>query len=212
MPIKPKNLLIEIIGNVAAGKTTLAKKLAPKMKAKYLDIDLFVKNPFLPLSAHDRSRWIFTSHLFFSFDRSRQINRVKKQLQKTPVILDQGFQMGFFVYTRNAYQQKYMTAAEYKLLSAIHHSLMQPIPLPDLTIILLPTFRQIKNRIIQRNRDYEKKYSDDYVQGLNQQLEKYVLQLIREKRNLLIIRDKEIKQYGQIDQTVITFVKQLLKL
>ena len=70
MRIKYNYVVIE--GNIGAGKTTLATKIAEQFNA-HLVLEGFADNPFLPKFYNDPAKYSFPLELSFLADRYRQI-------------------------------------------------------------------------------------------------------------------------------------------
>lgn len=207
-----KKQIVEIIGNVASGKTTLSKKLSNLSNAKYIDIDLFITNPFLELHSKDPSRWAFITGLHFSHQRSLQIPKVSNLLQKTPIILDSGFDMGIHVYSKTAFIKNEMTKDEWNLLLAIHNSFMRQLPPTPTTLYIDLPVETILTRIRLRGRNHEQKYyTKSYVKELQAQLDEYIRQLVKSKKRKSIIFyspvTKEVKTLGKKQETLEAFLK-----
>jgi 2-amino-4-hydroxy-6-hydroxymethyldihydropteridine diphosphokinase len=64
---------IAIEGNIGAGKTTLATKLAEDCNAKLI-LERFADNPFLPKFYKDQSRYAFPLEMSFLADRYQQLS------------------------------------------------------------------------------------------------------------------------------------------
>lgn len=183
--------IIEIIGLPGSGKTTLSKFLATKLKYKYVDVDLFKKNPFLKLSLEDRKRWSFATGISFCYER---INRIKQILLKnkpnSKMIFDSNLDMGIYVYSKNNLKQNNMTRDEFDLLEKIYQSLLSNKIKPNTTIVIIPTIEELVVRIKNRNRDFEKKYSFEYLSGLDKCLKNYIKK--NSNKNYIFIKNKEI--------------------
>ena len=70
---------IAIEGNIGAGKTTLAKLLSKKLKAR-LVLEEFADNPFLEKFYEDQERFAFSVEMAFLADRYQQISDDLSQL------------------------------------------------------------------------------------------------------------------------------------
>src|SRR5690554_6386486 len=66
-------------GNIGAGKTTLATKIAEDLNAK-LVLEGFADNPFLPKFYEDQSRFAFPLEMSFLADRYQQLSDDLTQL------------------------------------------------------------------------------------------------------------------------------------
>ena len=206
-----KSKIIEVIGIVASGKTTLSKKLATLLQMEYVDIDLYLDNPILTSVSSNRERFSFVTGLHFSYERSKKIQDVQKLMKKRSVILDQGFDMGLYTYSANAFQQKLMTKEEYEFLVTLHKDFMKDSPIIDTTIILDPSIESIFSRIKNRGREHEKQYSAQYIRGLMAEFHKYinVLQSGRSRKTVIICSsNKEIYTIGKKQEKLVTILKQ----
>jgi deoxyadenosine/deoxycytidine kinase len=109
--------ILEIVGLPGSGKTTLARILARKLGYAYFDVDLYLENPFLPLVAREPEKYALAAGLQFSLTRANRIVPLQKLSRRKNVVLDQGFHMGFYMYTKNHYAGTgILGEKEYKLL------------------------------------------------------------------------------------------------
>ncbi|MEP0303975.1 MAG: 2-amino-4-hydroxy-6-hydroxymethyldihydropteridine diphosphokinase, partial [Maribacter dokdonensis] len=70
---------VAIEGNIGAGKTTLATKIAEDFNAKLI-LERFAENPFLPNFYIDQSRYAFPLEMSFLADRYQQFTEDTNQL------------------------------------------------------------------------------------------------------------------------------------
>lgn len=206
------NQIIEVIGIVASGKTTLAKTLAKKQTSIYLDIDLFLKNPFLVENTKNPKRWAFTTGLHFSFNRVQQIPLLVQKLKKKSVILDQGFDMGIYVYSKTRFIQGNMSDREWQFLLELHEYFIKDAPPIQTTIVLQISIPEIMRRIKKRGRPHEKLYTRKYLQQLDTNLREYVSDLVesgKRKTILIVSPNSEIQTFGQQNQELYTILQAL---
>lgn len=178
----PKGKIVEILGIPGSGKTTLATWLSEQTSCKYIDADIFVRNPFLSLNSSDPQRWCFTTGLCFSYERAQQAERLIPLLRQSAVVLDSSFDMGIYVYSKNRYLHQEMTEAEWDLLTQIHTALMSRVPPIDYTVVVDVPVEVILERIKERNRPHEKAYTREFIQDLQLRLMEYKDSLWKEKR------------------------------
>src|SRR3989344_320935 len=177
-----KNYSLEIVGSVASGKTTLAKMLSRYSNLQYFNTDLYTSNPFLKLYPKNRKKWSFITGLQFSYKRSQRIKSLIEILKRRPIVLDQGFDMGLYVYSKNCFLQGEMIMEEWKLLEKLHGMFMKKLPSIKISILLNIPEAEITKRIMKRGRTHEKNYLGSYIQQLNNMLLDYKGMLY--KRNL----------------------------
>ncbi len=178
--------IIEIVGNVGSGKTTLSKKLAKKMSAKYIDVDPYINNPFLPSYVMDMKRWAFSTALHFSFMRSKMIVEVKK-ITNIPIVLDHGFESGLHMYPWVSFKNGEMNKDEWNFLQQLHNEFMDDLPMVSTTVFIHITTEEIMKRLKIRGREHEKYYTTKYVESLQKGLNEYRKKLIKNNTRQTLI-------------------------
>lgn len=190
----PINYIIEIVGNVASGKTTTAKRIAHISSFAYMDCDVYSKNPFLPLSVKNPDRWALTNDLQFAYTRSKKIPQLLKKMEEEPMVLDAGFNMGHFVYSKASFREGNMTEDEWHLLSNIHEKLLTHIPPIQATIFLDVPVEALMERIWKRGREHEQSYSRKYVSDLQKHVDAYKQDMIALKQRKIIATYKQLEK------------------
>lgn len=216
--IFPSQTLVEVVGNVASGKTTLSKKLPQLTNLSYQDTDLFENNPFLIPSVTDPKRWVFIEELYFYYLRSKKIPEVVKALKKSPLVLDQGFHMPSYMYTDNRLRQKQMTRDEWIFLRELFGHLTKDAPIPDIVIFLdIPTTilsKRMDVRGREKEREHEKLYTDEYLSQLNIGLIEYIETMKKNKNCKSVIifnyNKKSFKTVGEPQKELIDILKLLV--
>jgi len=149
-------LVIE--GNIGAGKTSLATKLAEDTGRRIV-LEQFSDNPFLAKFYEDPDRYAFQLELSFLSERYQQI---KAELGQHDLfgqgIISDYFLAKSFIFSKHNLKDDEMILFE-KLFSIIN---LQAPP-PDLYVYLhLPVKKLIEN-IRARGRDYEQNISPEYL-------------------------------------------------
>lgn len=162
---------ISIEGNIGAGKTTLALKLAEHLKAR-LVLEGFADNPFLPKFYANPEQYAFPLELSFMAERYTQLKDMigNNDLFSTYTISD-------YVFMKSAlFAKMNLKADEFslyqKLFDIIHPQLIQP----DLLIFLHTPIGKLQENIRRRNRPYEQQIQDSYLQ----QVQDMYMQFLRQ--------------------------------
>lgn len=159
MVVKYNYVVIE--GNIGAGKTTLATRIAEQFNARLI-LERFADNPFLPKFYQDPDKYSFQLELSFLASRYRQLNEElgPQDLFKTFTVADYYF-MKSLVFAAST-----LKGDEYNLYRQIFHIIYSSLPKPDIYIYLhLRTERLLEN-IRNRGRDYEKSITAEYLQKI----------------------------------------------
>lgn len=152
-------LVIE--GNIGAGKTTLATKIAEEFNAK-LVLEQFADNPFLPKFYEDQDRYSFPLELSFMADRYHQI---KKQVLNLDLF--HPFLVADYYFAKSSiFAQNTLKDDEYHLFRQIFDIIFESMPKPDLYIYLHSSTDKLLQNIKSRGRDYEKHIQPDYLEKI----------------------------------------------
>lgn len=176
---------IAIEGNIGAGKTTLAKKIADDFNAKTV-LERFADNPFLPKFYEDQNRYAFPLEMSFLADRYQQITDDLEQLDlfKDFIVAD------YHVFKSLIFSKITLAEEEFRLYSNLFDIMYRQIPKPDLYIYLYQNTERLLSNIKKRGRDYEQHIESDYLEKIN----KGYLEYIKNQRdlNVLIIDASEL--------------------
>nr|WP_158851667.1 2-amino-4-hydroxy-6-hydroxymethyldihydropteridine diphosphokinase [Algibacter sp. L1A34] len=153
---------IAIEGNIGAGKTSLANKIAQDFNARLLK-ERFADNPFLPKFYNDAQRYAFTLEMSFLADRYQQISEDLAQLDlfKQFVVSD------YDVFKSLIFSKITLNTDEYGLYRKLFYLMYKDIPKPELYIYLYQNTERLQQNIKKRGRDYEQNIADDYLEKIN---------------------------------------------
>ena len=159
MKIKYNYVVIE--GNIGAGKTTLASRIADQFNA-HLIPEHFADNPFLPKFYRDPEKYSFPLELSFLASRYKQL---KEEL--APQNLFKTFTIADYYFTKSlVFASSTLTGDEYNLYRQIFYIIYGSLPRPDIYVYLhLNTDRLIQN-IERRGRNYEQTITKEYLQKI----------------------------------------------
>ncbi|MEH6765951.1 MAG: 2-amino-4-hydroxy-6-hydroxymethyldihydropteridine diphosphokinase [Aequorivita antarctica] len=165
-PMKDYNIsqynYIAIEGNIGAGKTSLATKIANDYNAKLI-LERFKDNPFLPKFYEDAARYAFPLEMSFLADRYQQLvdDITQFDLFKESVIADYDVNKSLIFASITLPEEEY---ALYKKLYQVMH---KDLPKPDMYIYLYQNTERLLENIKKRGRKYEQSIEADYLQKLN---------------------------------------------
>ena len=161
-PINNYNF-IAIEGNIGAGKTTLAHKIAEDFNAKKI-LERFADNPFLPKFYKDQARYAFPLEMSFLADRYQQISDDLAQLDlfKDFIIAD------YHIFKSLIFAKVTVTEDEFRLYRKLFEIIYKEIPKPDLYIYLYQNTERLLQNIKKRGRSYEQEIPSEYLDKINQ--------------------------------------------
>ncbi|MCB4806749.1 2-amino-4-hydroxy-6-hydroxymethyldihydropteridine diphosphokinase [Tamlana sp. 62-3] len=165
-PSKAYNLAkfnyIAIEGNIGAGKTSLATKIAHDFNAKLI-LERFADNPFLPKFYKDASRYAFPLEMSFLADRYQQISDDLEQLDlfKNFVVSD------YDVFKSLIFSKITLQEDEFKLYRKLFYLMYKDIAKPELYVYLYQNTERLQQNIKKRGRKYEQDIADEYLEKIN---------------------------------------------
>ena len=153
---------IAIEGNIGAGKTTLASKLAEDCNAK-LVLERFADNPFLPKFYKDQSRYAFPLEMSFLADRYQQLSDDLAQfdLFKDFLVAD------YHIFKSLIFAKITLAEDEYRLYRNLFDIIYREMPKPDLYVYLYQNSERLLQNIKKRGRGYEQQIPADYLDKIN---------------------------------------------
>lgn len=176
---------IAIEGNIGAGKTTLAKRIADDFNAKTV-LERFADNPFLPKFYEDQNRYAFPFEMSFLADRYQQITDDLEQfdLFKDFIVAD------YHIFKSLIFSKITLVQEEFRLYSNLFDIMYRQIPKPDLYIYLYQNSERLLSNIKKRGRDYEQHITSEYLEKIN----RGYLEYIKSQRdlNVLIIDSSDL--------------------
>ena len=154
---------VVIEGNIGAGKTTLAKRIADEFNARLI-LEHFDDNPFLPKFYSDPEKYSFPLELSFLASRYRQLKDelVPQDLFKSFTIADYYF-MKSLVFAAST-----LKGDEFNLYRQIFNIIYGSLPKPDIYVYLHLTPERLLNNIKKRGRDYERNITGEYLQNIQE--------------------------------------------
>jgi deoxyguanosine kinase len=147
-----------IEGNIGAGKTTLAQKLAVDYNARLI-LEQFAENPFLPKFYAEPEKHAFPLELSFLAERYQQLKGElgNQDLFKPNLVSD------YFFLKSLIFAQANLGNDEFGLYSKLFHIINDSLPKPDLFVYLYHDIDRLQENIKKRGRSYEQSISNEYL-------------------------------------------------
>ncbi|MFN0032512.1 MAG: deoxynucleoside kinase [Flavobacteriales bacterium] len=162
---------IAIEGNIGAGKTSLATRLAAEFDAR-LVLEEFADNPFLPKFYENPERYAFPVELGFLSERFSQLKRELKtrDLFSSVIISD------YFISKCQIFAKNNLNEDEYDLFLKLFEIVDGSCPQPDLMVYLYLDVEHLLANIRKRGRVYEQQITDEYLANIQHQYMEYIRQ------------------------------------
>nr|WP_315219434.1 2-amino-4-hydroxy-6-hydroxymethyldihydropteridine diphosphokinase [uncultured Flavobacterium sp.] len=156
-------------GNIGAGKTTLAHKIAEDFNAKTV-LERFADNPFLPKFYKDQNRYAFPLEMSFLADRYQQLSDDLAQfdLFKDFIVAD------YHIFKSLIFAKITLAEDEYRLYRNLFDIIYKEMPKPDLYIYLYQNTERLLQNIKKRGRHYEQNIAADYLDKINNGYLEYI--------------------------------------
>ncbi|MEI6436446.1 MAG: deoxynucleoside kinase [Bacteroidota bacterium] len=169
---------IVIEGNIGAGKTSLATKMADENNAR-LVLEQFEENSFLPKFYEDPARYAFPLELSFLADRYQQL---KTQFNAADIF--KSFTIAdYFIFKSLIFASKNLEALEFGLYSKLFSIVSSVVPKPDMIIYLYLNLENLKKNIQKRGRPYEQQIQFEYLE----KIQMGYLDFLRQQNDLRVL-------------------------
>ena len=158
----PANRYIVVEGVIGAGKTSLARLLSERLKAR-LVLEEVEENPFLKDFYRDRARFAFQTQMHFLFSRYQQQRSLRQmELFRERMVADYLFQKDRIFASLNLSERE--LALYERLVGWLELEVMKP----DVVVYLQASPDVLMERISRRARPYEKEMEREYIRHLNE--------------------------------------------
>ncbi|HAX93152.1 MAG TPA: hypothetical protein DCY25_04245 [Bacteroidales bacterium] len=199
MEVRYNYVVIE--GNIGAGKTSLATRIANECNAR-LVLEQFADNPFLPKFYEEPDKYAFPLELSFLASRYKQLNDElgSQDIFKSFTVADYYF-MKSLVFAAST-----LKGEEYNLYRQIFYIIYGQMPKPDIYVYLHQTPERLMENISKRGRDYEKHITVGYLRKIQESYFSFFRQnpeskyLIIDVNNIDFVENEE--DYRKITGTI----------
>jgi deoxyadenosine/deoxycytidine kinase len=159
-----RRYFIAVAGNIGAGKTTLATRLATQLGWKCY-LEPVIDNPYLPDFYADMSRWSFQLQVYFLSKRFQ--NQVDIEEDVSSCVQDRTIYEDARIFAHTLRKRGFMTDRDWDNYQSLFASMANQLKRPDLVIYLKSDVPSLVKRIEQRGREFEKSIDVDYLADLN---------------------------------------------
>lgn len=193
---------IAIEGNIGAGKTTLAKKMAHDFNAK-LVLERFAENPFLPNFYKDQARYAFPLEMSFLADRYQQFTDDTSQfdLFKNFMISD------YDIFKSLIFAGVTLQKAEYELYKKVFNFMYKEVKKPRIYVYLYQQTDRLMYNIKKRGRDYEQGITPEYLNQINRGYFDFLKSYPEENSLVIDITDKDFVEDENDYNDVVTKIQ-----
>jgi len=164
---------IGIAGNIGSGKTTLTKKLAEHYgwTPRYEAVSY---NPYLEDYYKDIPRWSFALETYFLAQRFEDVLEISRS--KDVIVQDRTIFEGVYIFVANNKELGNLSDRDFETYMELFDLMMSLVKAPDLMIYLKCSIPHLVSQIEKRGRDYEQAISLEYLKGLNDRYDKWIME------------------------------------
>lgn len=162
---------ITIEGNIGAGKTTLASRLAKHYGAKLI-LEEFADNPFLAKFYARPQQYAFPLELFFMAERYKQL----KEMLQTKDLFAEKIVSDYLFIKSLLFAKITLSEDEYSLYNKLFDIINPQLLQPDLMVFLNAPIPRLQENIRQRDRSYEQNIPDAYLSNVHDVYMQYIRQ------------------------------------
>ena len=156
-----KKKIIAIEGNIGAGKTSMAKKIASQLDA-FLILESFEANPFLEKFYSDKEKFALDTEMWFLKARENiflktEIEKVNNQIIVSDYVIEKSYW----------FAKKNLNKTDFLIFENEFEKIVNKTAFIDLLIVLHHPVEILVKNINARGREYEKNINEEYLRKLN---------------------------------------------
>lgn len=176
--MQPKYPYLIIEGNIGAGKTTLAKKLAADMGSRLI-LEQFEDNSFLPKFYNDPKRFAFPLELSFLASRFTQLKEI---IANHSGIFDSPSIIADYSFFKNlVFSRITLEDDEFTLFYKLYEIINPQLPRADLIVYIHQPVNRLILNINKRGRSYEQDIQSAYLEKIEAGYFEFFRQMPKQK-------------------------------
>jgi deoxyadenosine/deoxycytidine kinase len=165
------NPFLGIAGNIGVGKTTFTEIVGKHFGWKEF-YESVSDNPYLDDFYRDMHRWSFNLQIYFLHHRFA--GQVEINNSEGGVIQDRTIYEDVEIFAKNLHKMNYMTDRDWRTYENLFKNMTQFLKKPDLIIYLKASTDTLLSRIQNRDRNFEREISPEYLHSLNISYDKWI--------------------------------------
>ncbi len=186
-----ENRYLVIEGVIGAGKTSLSRLLSDRLSAR-LVLEEVEENPFLKDFYRDRARYAFQTQMHFLFSRYQQQRDLRQtDLFSDKLVADYLFQKDRIFASLN------LEGQELALYERLVGWLELDVVKPDVVVYLQASTDTLMDRILRRDRSFERDIERGYIERLNEAYNHYFFHYL--ETPLLVVNTNRIDFVNQLE-------------
>ena len=188
------NPFVGIAGNIGVGKTTFTEIVAKHFGWREF-YESVADNPYLDDFYRDMHRWSFNLQIYFLHHRFA--GQIDIMTSEKGVIQDRTIYEDVEIFARNLHDMNFMMDRDWNTYQNLFSNMAQFLRKPDLIIYLKASTDTLLSRIKNRDRDFERDISPEYLHSLNIAYDKWISDckdhkvLVIESDNFNIFEDRK---------------------
>lgn len=193
---------VAIEGNIGAGKTSLATKIAEDFNAKCI-LERFAENPFLPNFYKDQARYAFPLEMSFLADRYQQFTEDTNQMDlfKSFMVSD------YDIYKSLIFAKVTLQQNEFELYRKVFNFMYKEVKKPKIYVYLYQTTERLLEQIKNRGRDYEQNIEQSYLERINRGYFDFLKTYPKENQLIIDVSTLDFVNKTQDYETVISKIE-----
>jgi deoxyadenosine/deoxycytidine kinase len=156
--------MILISGNIATGKTTLARRVAQELGYRLIEEDV-EGNDFISKFYSDMPRWALHSQLYFLLARAEEMQKATERGEN--FVIDRSPSEDVNVFSKNLLRAGVLSPAEYDLIRRVYATIRYLEDKIKICVYLYDDSEKILSRVRHRANQYENGITEDYIERTN---------------------------------------------